>query len=164
MPTLLDPRRVMITVSENDYEAKLWAVLGREHLVDLSQFHKRNFFDEVPLFSRGSDIDFLSMYGSKRANSILLNFALKFLKAVVSYEEHRSAYFAAITVWSSTASELIVPNLFVWSGSIRRLQKKLVLDGVGTPFGRTIKRLVSGGSVATWTCGKPCVYNLDRVE
>ena len=87
----------------NDYESKLWAVLAREHLVDLSQFHKRHFVDEVPLFSRESDIEFLSEYGTKRANSLLLNFALKFLKAVVSYEDHRSTYFAAITIWSSCA-------------------------------------------------------------
>ena len=133
----------------NNDESKLWAVLAREQLVDLSQFHKSNVFDEVPLFSRDSDIGFLSEYGSKRANSILLNFALKFLKAVVSYEDHRSAYFAAITVWSATESDRVVPNLFVWSGAIRRLQKKLVLNAVRTPFGKTIKRLVSGGNVSS---------------
>src|SRR5262245_39824865 len=72
-----------------NYESKFWAILTKEHLVDLSQFHKGNFFDEVPLFSRESDIEFLFVYPIHEINSILLRFALKFLKAVVSYEEHR---------------------------------------------------------------------------
>ena len=41
------------------YESKLWAVLTKEGLVDLSQFHARDVFDEVPLYSRDSDVDFL---------------------------------------------------------------------------------------------------------
>jgi len=126
-----------------NHESRLWAVLTKEHLVDLSQFHRGSFFDEVPLFSRESDLDFLREYGSDRANIILLGFASKFLKSVVSYEEHRTPYFAAITVWSSAETDRVVPNLFVWSGSVRQLQKKLVLDVVRTPFGKKVKRLVS---------------------
>ena len=33
-----------------NYESKFWDILAKEHLVDLSQFHKSRFFDEVPLF------------------------------------------------------------------------------------------------------------------
>jgi hypothetical protein len=126
-----------------DYESKLWDILVKEHLADLSQFHKPRFSDEVPLFSRESDIAFLSEYPDDRTNAILLNFGLKFLKSVVSYEEHRAPYFAAITVWSFSESDPIIPNLFVWSGPIQRLEKKLALNEATTPFGKRIKGLVS---------------------
>src|SRR5947209_473582 len=94
-------RRMECMNNGDDDESKLWAVLTKEHLVDLSQFHKRRFFDEVPLYSRDSDIDFLAGYTNERANRILLGFALKFLKSVVSYEEHHAPYFAAITACGS---------------------------------------------------------------
>jgi len=127
----------------DDYESRFWDILKREHLVDFSQFHKSGFFDEVPLFSRDSDLEFLAKLTGDRANAILLNFALKFFKSVVSYEEHRRAFFAAITVWSGSESDPIVPNLFVWSGPIGRLEKKLVLIDARSPFGKQIKGMVS---------------------
>jgi hypothetical protein len=127
-----------------NYDSIFWNVLIKEHLADLSQFHGRGFFDEVPLFSRDSDVSFLKELTIERANGTLIGFALKFLKSVVSYEEHRSPYFAAVTIWSGSQTELVVPNLFVWSGSIARLRKRLILDVVRTPFGKKIKRIVSG--------------------
>src|SRR5882672_6416830 len=127
----------------NQYDSVFWEILEKERLVDLSQFHKPDFFEEVPLFSREADLAFLSAYGGDRANAILLGFALKFLKAVISYEEHRMPYFAAITVWDFSGADVVVPNLFVWSGPVRRLEKKLTLVVPGTAFGRKIKRLVS---------------------
>jgi hypothetical protein len=45
-------------------------------LADLSQFHRRGAFDEVPLFSRECDITFLPQEGNG-ASEILLRFALK---------------------------------------------------------------------------------------
>jgi hypothetical protein len=129
--------------NSNSYESEFWKILTKEHLVDLSQFHKAHFFDEVPLFSRESDIAFLSEYPTDRANAILLRFALKYLKSVVSYEEHRTAYFAAITVWSDSASDPFIPNLFVWSGPIQPLERKLILGEATSPLGRKIKGLVS---------------------
>src|SRR5205807_1165644 len=104
-------------INNNNYEYKFWDILKREHLVDFSQFHRSGIFDELPLFSRESDLEFLAELTRDRANTVLLNFALKFFKSVVSYEEHRTAYFAAITVWSPSGSDPIIPNLFVWSGS-----------------------------------------------
>ena len=124
----------------NNYESRLWGLLEEEKLADLSQFHQRGFFDEVPLYSRESDIDFLGD-GKKTASEILLRFALKFLKSVIAYEEHHTGYFAAITVWSLSADPL-VPNLFVWCGAVRELEKKLALTVVTTPFGKQIKKLV----------------------
>jgi hypothetical protein len=121
-------------------ENRLWRILEKEKLADLSQFHQSGSFDEVPLFSRESDIDFLLK--NDRANEILLRFALKFLNAVIAYEQHRRGYFAAITVWSQPA-EPLVPNLFVWCGDVRRLKKKLALDGATSSFAKQIRKIVS---------------------
>ena len=129
--------------NDNNIESKFWTLLTQDHLADLSQYHKIPFFDEVSLFARESDLAFLSEYTSEQAKTLLLRFALKFLQAVVSYEEHRTPFFAAITVWSFSPSDPLIPNLFVWSGPMRRLVKSLVLDETTTPFGRQIKRQVS---------------------
>jgi hypothetical protein len=61
----------------NKYDSIFWDILKRERLVDFSQFHKSGFFDEVPLFSRKSDLEFLAELGSDQANSVLLNFAFR---------------------------------------------------------------------------------------
>src|SRR5437867_1337302 len=95
----------------NHYEHRLWKLLEKEKLTDLSQFHADGTFDEVPLFSRESDIDFLPG-NHAAASEILLRFALKFLNAVIAYEDHPAGYFAAITIWSGSA-DLVIPNLFV---------------------------------------------------
>ena len=125
------------------HESRLWDVLAAEHLVDLSQFHRARTFDEVPLFSRASEIDFLAGYARDRADAILLDFALKFFTAAVAYEEHRTPYFAAITAWSSPEKEWVIPNFFVWSNPIGPLQNKLALHQVTTPFGKRMRRLIT---------------------
>jgi hypothetical protein len=125
-----------------NYESKFSDIIVKEHLVDLSQFHKSRFFDEVPLFSRESEIAFLSRHTEDEASVILLWFALRFFHSVISYKKHRAAYFAAITVWNYSETDPFIPNLFVCSGCIPRL-KKLVLNEATTQFGKRIKRLVS---------------------
>jgi hypothetical protein len=124
----------------NNYESHLWKLLEKETLADLSQFHQHGFFDEVPLCSRKSDLDFL-LDDENEANKIVLRFALKFLKSVVAYEKHPTGYFAAITVWDFS-DEILIPNVFVWCGSVRKLKKKLALSAATTPFAKQIKKLV----------------------
>jgi hypothetical protein len=126
------------------YESRLWEVLTKERLVDLSQFHRDGLFDEVPLYSRESDVNFLSHEPRSRVDQILIDFALKFLKAVISYEEHRSPYFAAITVWPAAEGDRLVPQIFVWSGPVRELRKKLVLATPKSPFAKRIQQIVRG--------------------
>jgi hypothetical protein len=132
-------RRVERMIDTNNIESRLWKLLEKEHLTDLSQFHQPGFFDEVPLYSRQSDVDFLPD-DKNEANEILLRFALKFLKSVVAYEQHRTGYFAAITVWNFSDA-LLVPNLFVWCDALRGLKEKLTLQAVATSFGKEMKRL-----------------------
>jgi len=124
----------------NNYESGLWRLLEDKKLADLAQFHRRGFFDEVPLYTRERDIDFLPDDKSE-ANEILLRFALKYLKSIIAYEQHRTGYFAAITVWSFSVAPL-VPNLFVWCGAVRPLEEKLALAVAASPFGKQMNKLV----------------------
>ena len=126
-------------MNEN-YDARLWKLLEERNLADLSQFHQQGFFDEVPIYSRETDVDFLP--DDKTANEVLLGFALKYLKSVIAYEQHPGGYSAAITVWDFTEDRL-VPNMFVWCGAVRELAEKLVLRTVETSFGKRIEKLVS---------------------
>lgn len=123
----------------NHFENRLWKLLEKEKLTDLSQFHQRGSFDEVPLFSRESDIEFLPK--DDAATAILLRFALKFLKAVLAHEQHQTGYFAAITVWSP--ADPLVPNLFFWCDDDRGLKEQLALDEATTSFAKQIKKFVS---------------------
>ncbi len=82
----------------NDHDSMFWRMLEKNRLVDLSQFHKPDFFEEVPLYSRYADVSFLADHSADEASIVLLKLSLKFLKSVVSYEEHDTPFFAAITV------------------------------------------------------------------
>ena len=129
--------------NNSNYESLFWQILEKNRLVDLSQFHRSDFFEEVPLYTRYADISFLSDYSRDEAGAILLRFALKFLRSVVSYEEHETPFFAAITVSDFSEDDPVVPNLFVWSKPVLELYEKLILKTAKTPFGKNIKRLVS---------------------
>ncbi len=77
------------------------------------------------------------------ADSILLAFAVLFCRSIIAYEEHRSPFFAAITVWRVSRARSVIPNLFfAWWDAIGGLKKKLTLDDVETPLGKRIKKLV----------------------
>jgi hypothetical protein len=130
----------------NNYDTKLWAVLERAKLGDLSQFHRQGFFDEVPLYSRESEVGFLR--NGVKEDEVLLSFALRFLRSVIAFDQHRDGYFAAITVWDFSDA-LLVPNLFVWCGPVGVLEAKLVLRKVDTEFGKRISALVPRLGLAT---------------
>jgi hypothetical protein len=130
--------------TSNEFESKLWQVMEKETLADLAQYHRPNFFDEVPVYSRLSEVGFLKRLGADRADSILLAFALKFLKAIVWYESPRWPFFAAVTIWNNPEDHFIVPNIFVCNGKVEeRLAGRLVLEEVKSPASKRIKRLFS---------------------
>lgn len=127
-----------------DYESKLWKVLEKEGLADLSQFHRNGFFDEVPLYSRSADVSFLREFGRDKADSALLRFGLKFLKALTWYEVPERPFFAALTVWHNPDDELIVPNLFVCSGHVQeKVGDNLILHPVKAAASKRLEKLLS---------------------
>ena len=125
------------------YEARFWKILQVEGLADLSQFHRLGFFDEVPFFSRLSQVSFLRGLGRDRADRILLEFALKFLKALIWYETLQWPFLATITVWNDPEEGPIVPNLFVCSGKLKeQLGNVLQLHEPKKAASKRIRRLV----------------------
>jgi hypothetical protein len=130
--------------ANGDYESKLWKVLEKEGLADLSQFHRNGFFDEVPFYSRTADVSFLRPLGRDKADSALLGFAMKYLKALTWYEIPDRPFLAAITVWHNPNDELIVPNLFVCNGNVgERIEENLALHQVKAAPSKRINRLLS---------------------
>jgi hypothetical protein len=130
-------------IMNSQYDDRLWKILEKEKLADLSQFHRANFIDEVPLFSREADIAFLKRNEGDGTAAVLIHFAIKFLKAVIAYEEHRTGYFAAITVGSNRPNPP-VPHLFVSCQNVRTLKSSLALDTPSDPFSKRIRKIVSG--------------------
>ena len=136
-------RRVERMIRKINYDSALWKALEKNRLADLSQYHATPMFEEVPLYSRLSDISFLSDLSTDEMNQILLGLSLKFLSSVIAYEVHRTAYLAAISVWDFSENDPIVPNLFVWSGPAQKLRDTLVLGKAKSSFARRIKRLAA---------------------
>jgi Immunity protein 15 len=125
------------------YESKLWKIIEKEGLADLSQFHRFGFFDEVPLYSRLSQVSFLRDLSRDRADGTLLEFALKFLKALIWYETPLWPFLASVTVWNDSEEELIVPNLFVCSGKVEELNgERLELHQPKKSASKRIRTLV----------------------
>ena len=96
----------------------------------------------MPLYSRDSDVDFLFADPLQDGNGFLLRFALKFLKAVISYEEHHAQFLAAITLWSTPEGDRLVPYLFVCRRPLRTLRSKLVLEPPKSLFAKSIKKMI----------------------
>jgi hypothetical protein len=129
--------------ANGEYESKLWKILEKEGLADLSQFHRTGFFDEVPFYTRIADVAFLRRLTPDRADSILLEFALKFLKALIWYETPSTPFFAAITVWNAPEGELIVPNLLVCCGKVKeQIGERLELHPAKNAASKRIRTLV----------------------
>ena len=53
------PEQRGVECMKNNYDAKLWDLLEKRKLGNLSQFHQQGFFDEFPLCTRKSDVEFL---------------------------------------------------------------------------------------------------------
>jgi hypothetical protein len=130
-------------IRKTNYDSALWKTLEKNRVADLSQYHATPMFEEVPLYSRLSDISFLSDLLTDEANQILLEFSLKFLSSIVAYQSHRTPYLAAISVWNFSTDDPIVPNVFVWSGPAQKLRDALTLGKAKSSFARKIKRLAA---------------------
>ncbi len=117
-------------------------VLRKQQLADVvSTFGNPDFFDEVPLFSRYDQVDFLKQYGD--VNLLLLELALDYLDRVAS-EIHigNANRFVATTVISDDVAECIVPSVFVCNGKIKARLKDLHLSPPSEGLGKRIEALV----------------------
>jgi hypothetical protein len=70
---------------EQGYARKFNRLLDEEQIGDPAVFLDADVFDEVPVYSRMRQLDFLSKLGFTEANIILIRLAALYLERVVSY-------------------------------------------------------------------------------
>lgn len=99
-------------------ETRFESILCHERLADRSQFGAAQLFEELPLYSRFDQVEFLSEIGDP--NSLLLELAIKYLSEVVDSHPTTSPWLAAVTVWEhdSEENDPIVPKIFVCNGDV----------------------------------------------
>lgn len=119
------------------------SVLREQQLADVADIVSNlDFCDEVPLYSRYEQINFLKQHGD--VDLLLMEFSLDYLNRVTSVTPVTStARFAAITVISDDAEGCIVPAIFVCNCDARRQLRNLRLKRPGTALGHRAERLVN---------------------
>ncbi len=123
-------------------QTKFDSVLSGRHLAEpASNFADPDFFDEVPLYARYNEVDFLKQYGD--VNLLLIELSLDYLERVASLPSTGSDQrFVAITVISDDENEYIVPSIFVCNRDVITRLKELHLSSPSQGFGQRIEALV----------------------
>lgn len=119
------------------------SVLRKQHLADVAaSFSDPDFFDEIPLYSRYKQIEFLKQFGD--VNALLIELALEFLQRVTSEVHVKTKRFVAITVISDDDNEYVVPAIFVCNANVKTRLKALHLsapsEGIGKRIAGHVKR------------------------
>jgi len=99
------------------------SVLKAEHLLDIPlSFREDAFFDELPLYSRYEQVDFLKQYGD--VDRLLLELSLEYLEKVKSERPAGAKKrLIAVTIIRDGPDEYIVPYIFICNGDARRRLK-----------------------------------------
>jgi hypothetical protein len=118
------------------------SVLKAQHLADVaSTFSDPDFFEEVPLYSRYKQVEFLKTYGD--VNLLLVELALDYLDRVTtSVPVTGNTRLVAITVISDDDDEFIVPAIFVCNSNVKTRLKELHLSSPSEGLGKRIESLV----------------------
>jgi hypothetical protein len=118
------------------------SLLHEQHLIDdLSVFAGPDYFDEVPLFSRYKQIDFLKQYGDEKL--LIIELALDYLDHVTSsLPGGRTKRLAAITVISDDGGKHLVPHIFICNGEVERRLADLRLTEPTASLGKQVQELV----------------------
>jgi hypothetical protein len=118
------------------------SVLKAERLADIpSLFRDPAFFDEVPLYSRYEQVDFLKEYGD--VDCLLVALSLEYLQWVKSQgEPSKAKRFIAVTVVRDDVKEYIVPYIFICHSNTKTLLKDLHLSPISKGLGQYIQSLV----------------------
>jgi hypothetical protein len=117
-------------------------VLAAEQLIDArSAFGDPEFCDEVPLYSRYEQIDFLKHEGNP--DQALLELALSYLERLRQEVQFGDDGWAAITVSRDAAEDPIVPAVFLCSRlAAQRLATLRLVSPPTTDFGRQMRALL----------------------
>jgi hypothetical protein len=118
------------------------SVLRDRHLSDPSRFTEPDFFDEVPLYARYKEVEFLKDYGDGNVDLQLIELSLDYLERVTSETPpSKSKRFVAITIIRDD-DEYIVPSIFVCNRDVAKRLKELHLSLPTKGLGKQIKNLV----------------------
>jgi hypothetical protein len=129
------------------------SVLKAERLADIpSSFRDPAFCDEVPLYSRYTQVDFLKQYGE--VDRLLLELSLEYLQRVKSAgSTNKPERFIAVTIIRDDVKECIVPHIFICNSNARTRLKDLHLSPPSKGLGKYIEGLVE-------TAGHPQDYSV----
>lgn len=118
------------------------SVLREQQLADIAGIVSNlDLCDEVPLYSRYQQIDFLKQHGD--VDLLLMEFSLDYLNRVTSETPVTSTErFAAITIISDDADGCIVPAIFVCNRDAKRQLKNLRLKCPSTALGHRVEQLM----------------------
>ena len=134
MEHLTSPRR---------YESSFERVLEAQNLLDLTQFDRAGYFDELPLYSHVAQLSFLDALDRDEADAVLLGLGLDYLDRVLTYAVPRVPFLAALTCFDFGKNEPLVPAIFVCHGSVDdRLGRRLVLRTPRSAFGARVSDLL----------------------
>ena len=123
-------------------KSKFESVLRGRQLADpASSFSNPDYFDEVPLYARYEEVDFLKKYGD--VNALLVELALDYLERVVCATKlSKVRRFAAITVINDDQDEYVVPSIFVCNRNVSTRLRDLHLSIPSKGFGKRIDAIV----------------------
>jgi len=118
------------------------SVLRAEQLAEIpSSFRDSDFCDEVPLYSRYKQVDYLKEYGD--VDRLLLELSLDYFKRLASESPATtSRRFLAVTVVRDDEKEYIVPHIFICNSNVRRRLRGLRLSAPSSPLGRYVQSLL----------------------
>ncbi len=118
-------------------------VLAEGNFLDLSPFGELGFFDEAPLYSRYSQLDFLKDRPAAEIDRIVFNFALDYLDFLLRDCRPRGSFLAALTILKPSRKDPIVPSIFVCHGQVEeRVSGRLPLDEPNSRSARLIQKLL----------------------
>ena len=129
----------MIPIS---FRTRFESVLVAQHLGDpASVISESDFFDEIPLYSRYHQVEFLEQYGD--VNQLLIQLSLEYLDRVASVARPaKNKRFIAITVICDD-SKFLVPSIFVCNGDFETRLKGLHLSSPSSALGKRVEALVN---------------------
>jgi hypothetical protein len=118
------------------------SVLRAEQLADIPpSFSDPAFFDEVPLYSRYKQVDYLKDYGD--VDQLLLELSLDYLKRLVAEAPATtSRRFLAVTIIRDDDKEYIVPYVFVCNSKVRDRLRGLHLSRPSSTLGKYVRSLL----------------------
>jgi hypothetical protein len=118
------------------------SVLKAEQLADIpSSFRDPAFCDEVPLYSRYKQVNYLTKYGD--VDLLLLELSLDYLKRIVAETPAtKSRRFLAVTIVRDDDNEYIVPYIFICNSNVKSRLKGLHLSLPSSTLGKYIQSLL----------------------